>query len=364
MRVLRRVIEAAARSGMRPRDAFVFDLDRRADEVSGTFLSKRALVRIQDELNPAPHRHLVQDKLEYHAACLARGVAAPRVLALVDAGAGDDGSAARLDARRIRSEGEMAAFLSALPDPTRLILKKRNGSHGDGMLALTVTASGAVDAQGATLEPGAILRHCSATDSGGGYLVQRWLEPDPALRPLMPGPGLGCVRMITVLVGGEVRIPFASVRIPVGRNIIDDLDYGRHGNLIAAVDVRDGTVGTARGPSRTQRHRLEVFATHPDTGAAIEGSRIPHWPEIRRTVAAGARAFPELLTLGWDVAVASEGIRLLEGNHHWDPHGAQITLQRGIASEMAALAVEAKQGSRRAQPHPATDTTRPVAIGS
>ncbi len=346
-RTLRRLVEAAAKSSMKPRDALVFDLDRRADEIAGTFLSKRSLVQIQDTLNPLPHHCLVQDKLNYHAECLVRGVAAPQVLAVVDVSSGADDPAARVNARRICSEGDMAVFLAALPDPTRLIFKKRNGSHGEGLLALTATAAGAIDVQGAKLESGAILRHCQATASDSGYLVQPWLEPDPALRPLMPGPGLGCVRVMTVLIGNEVRIPFAVVRIPVGANVIDDLDYGTRGNLIASVDVAEGTVGKAWGPSRSRRHRLDVYTHHPDTGAAIEGFRVPHWPELRHVVSAGARAFPELLTLGWDVGVTTNGILLLEANHHWDPHGPQITLQRGIGPEMAALAARASSGSTR-----------------
>ena len=75
----------------------------------------------------------------------------------------------------------------------------------------------------------------------------------------------------------------------------------------------------------------------------IEGFQIPHWPEVLELVRQGAVAFPELRTIGWDVAISSSGIFLLEGNHHWDPEGAQVSLQRGIRSEMEALAAKAQQ---------------------
>lgn len=341
LRVVRRLVLAAARAGMKPREAFVFDLDRRSDEPAGAFLSKRSAVRIQDILNPAQHHHLVQDKLAYHIACVERGVAAPRILAVL--GFGPDGDrAAELRAQRIDGEADLEAFLTSQLDGTRLIFKKINGSHGEGLLALTVSGAGAIAVDGTNLDAAAILRHCEVYRSGRGYLVQHWLQPDPAFGPVMPGPALGAVRLITMLIGQEVQIPFGTIRLPIGSNVIDDLDFGRTGNLIAEVGLTDGTLGRAWGPSRTRAHRLEICPVRPDTGAPIEGFRIPYWPEILRVVSTGARAFPELTTLGWDVVVTSDGIQLLEANHHWDPHGTQVTLQRGIGPEMAGFLAQAR----------------------
>jgi Sugar-transfer associated ATP-grasp len=342
-RVARRLVQAAVQLEMKPQDTLLFDLDRRpADDARG-FLSKRSLTRLEDTLNPAAHHHLVGNKLDYHVACAARGVAAPPVLAVIDLGP-DDGRRARLGAARIGGEADLAAFLGSPPDATRrLVFKAFEGSYGRGLLAVTVGADGAaVGADGRRLAPAAILRHCHAHRAAKGFLVQTWLEPDPALRPLMPGRALGTVRVVTVLVGGDqVRVPYAFVKIPVGANVSDAFDHGRTGNLLAAVDVADGTVGPAWGPSPTRPRRLEARPAHPDTGAAVEGFRIPRWPEVLRAVSRGARAFPELRTLGWDVAITTAGVFLLEGNHHWDPHGPQVTLQRGIGREMEALAAQA-----------------------
>jgi hypothetical protein len=341
LRTVRRLVEAAVRQGMRPVDALLFGLDHRTDQDSGKFLSKRMLTRLEDTLNPPTHHHLVRNKLDYHAACAERGVAAPRVLAVLSFEP-DEGRQGKLGAVRIAGEDDLSSFLASLPDGTRLVFKTFEGSYGHGMLMLTVAAGGAVGAGGEPLTPSAILRRCEAHRLAKGYLVQRWLEPDPAMRPLMPGRALGAVRVVTLLAGKGALTPYAFVKIPVGKNTSDAFDHGRTGNLIAAVNVTDGIVGRAWGPSRTARHRLDVYDAHPETGIAIEGFRIPHWPEIVRVVSAGARAFRELRTLGWDVAVTTEGILLLEANHHWDPHGPQITLQRGISPDMQALAARAR----------------------
>jgi hypothetical protein len=199
-----------------------------------------------------------------------------------------------------------------------------------------------LDHDGRRVDAAAVLGHCEARRNEGGFIVQPWLEPHPALRPLMPGRGLGTVRVVTFLVGDEVRVAFAFVKIPVGTAIYDAFNHGRTGNLLARVDVADGTVAIAWGPSPTHQRRLATYAAHPDTGAAIEGFRIPCWPEVLRTVAEGARAFPELKTLGWDVAVASDGVFLLEANHHWDPEAAQFVLRRGLRPDMEALVAQAR----------------------
>ena len=116
--------------------------------------------------------------------------------------------------------------------------------------------------------------------------------------------------------------------------------------MAVGLDALTGRIGVARGPSPTSRYRLEVCDKHPDTDVRIEGFQIPHWPEILEIVSKGASAFPELRTIGWDVAVTTTGIFLLEGNHNWDPEGPQISLQRGVRTEMEALVAEVLKGNR------------------
>ena len=338
----RSVVEAAWRLEMRPKDALLFDLDHRPAEFLDGFLSKRGLTRLQDRFNPPTHHHLVRNKLAYHVVCRQSGVPTPPVLAVVRTSTDESGRVPG-DLPLIRDEAGLSGFLATQGAGTRLVLKMAEGSYGKGLLGLVVTAEGVLDAEGRRLGPAEILRHCHARRAGGGFLIQPWLEPDQALRPLMPGRALGTIRVVTVLRDDEVLLPpFSSMRIPVGANITDAFAGGKSGNLTAAVDVGTGMVGEAWGPSRDRPHRLDPCPVHPDTGVTIAGFALPHWAEVRRLVAEGARAFPQLRTLGWDVAITASGIQLLEANHHWDPHGPQIALQRGIRTDMAALVAGAR----------------------
>jgi hypothetical protein len=340
------VVQTAVKFRIKPQDLFLYDLDRRPAADVREYVSKRAHTLLQDALNPAQYHHLAENKLDYHVACSVRGVPAPPVLAVVDFRS-DDGRCAQLNCSRIESESDMAVFLGSLPTGTRLIFKSLGGSFGRGLLSVTTDVDGVVDIDGQRLTPAAILRHCEARRAEGGFLVQRWLAPHQALRPLMPGRALGTVRVVTVLVGGQVQVPFAYLKIPVGNNAFDAFNHGTSGNLMASVDVANGRLGPAWAPSQKSRYRAQVCQAHPDTGVAIEGFCVPNWLDVLQVTAQSARAFPELRTLGWDVAVTSDGIFLLEANHHWDPHALQVLLRRGLRPAMEALLAQAG-GSQRA----------------
>ena len=65
--------------------------------------------------------------------------------------------------------------------------------------------------------------------------------------------------------------------------------------------------------------------------------KIPSWKEIKDQVIKAVAAFPELNTLGWDVAFTEKGIYFLEANAHWGSDIHQITLNRGLKGELKKL---------------------------
>ena len=350
LRVAGLVVQAAVRLDLTASEALAVDIDRHSPSSAQEFLSKQRLTKMQNLLNPLEHHHLVYNKLHFHEACVLRGVPAPPVLAIVDF-ADHEAQARTLGVPRLTQEQEFTGYLRALPQGTRLIVKGIEASHGEGLLAITTVSEGNVDLEGRRLAATDIWRHCRRHRAFRGFILQPWLEPDPALRPIMPSQALGTVRLTTVILKGQPRILYGSIKLPVGSNIYDNFSGGVTGNLIADVDVESGRLGNARGSTTPPTFRLEVRERHPDTGATIKGFQLPHWPESLQTVLNGAAAFPELRTVGWDVAITSTGILLLEGNHNWDPAAPQITLQRGIRSEMEALLAEVKAEAKADELH-------------
>jgi Sugar-transfer associated ATP-grasp len=178
--------------------------------------------------------------------CAARGIPAPKVLAMVAVGAGANADI-ELDAVRVEDAPALSSFLGSFGKRTRLIFKAIEGSYGHGTLSLKVDGGVASDAAGRPVDAEAVMRHCRAYPLAKGFIVQAFLTPDPALQPYMPGGALGTVRVVTVVVRGEALIPYAFLKVPVGKNSNDAFDHGQSGNLAAAVSPVDGTIGPAWG---------------------------------------------------------------------------------------------------------------------
>jgi hypothetical protein len=57
-----------------------------------------------------------------------------------------------------------------------------------------------------------------------------------------------------------------------------------------------------------------VFDTHPLTGAAIFGRKIPRWEEVLDLARRTHAVFSDHVAIGWDIAVLEGGPALVEGN--------------------------------------------------
>ena len=92
--------------------------------------------------------------------------------------------------------------------------------------------------------------------------------------------------------------------------------------FLREVDVTTGRYGNAR---TLVDNRIVFEREHPDTGVVIEGE-LPHWDDIRRKILAIARSAPQLEYLGFDVAITTDGFRLLEVNRYPDyPRISRLT---------------------------------------
>lgn len=61
-----------------------------------------------------------------------------------------------------------------------------------------------------------------------------------------------------------------------------------------------------------------LYTRHPDSGLVFEGRQIPFYHEAVEMVLSAQRALPQILSVGWDVAITPNGPVLMEGNYDWD----------------------------------------------
>lgn len=123
------------------------------------------------------------------------------------------------------------------------------------------------------------------------------------------------VRIITMWDDetSEAFVPIATHRIGTERSA--PVDNCTQGGLTAEIDLETGVVGRAVQPLSVDEK--EWYATHPDTGAQIEGVEVPGWQTIRDEVLKMAAALPETPYLVWDLIVTGEGeFVVIEANNN------------------------------------------------
>ena len=242
---------------------------------------------------------------------------------------------------------QLEAFLKRMQG-RRVVLKLAAGSYGVGMSSVQVGDT-LTDHLGNTMQPNEVMQHCLKTLSltGSGqkdlpsarcYVIQEHLLPHPSLRPIMPGLALGTFRIVTYRdQGGTVSIPFAFAKIPRQHSLNDNFQHGTTGNFLCGIEIHDGHLMDARGKVDPNAVLIERIERHPDSGFRFQDFFVPQWQALCEAASHAAKAFPEFRTVGWDVALTPAGPMILEGNWHYDPDGPQITLDRGIKSQVRNL---------------------------
>lgn len=288
--------------------------------------------RLQRRAAPAAFRRLEEDKVLFWKRCTDAGlptVPITAVLASARAAPTDPPSSeSRLDV--VRTGAELRGLLHPL-DPFAGFAKPVGGGQGYGAFTFEVRG-GRVSTASGEMSFEELYDHCmSLPFAADGYVIQPRMCVHPGLAEVMPGPGLGTIRLVTFLApDGTVAIPWAVLKIPGRGQVVCN---PRLGALILPVDLATGRLGTAVGPTPDTWvvHELEA---HPDTGVRFDDVVVPGWTDVVRLVERAARDFAELPCLGWDLAITDEGPLLLETNWAFGIYTQQIALDRGLRTEL------------------------------
>ena len=282
---------------------------------------------LQRRVSPVRHRQVEEDKLQFWRRCVGRGLPTIPVTALVTRGEHPSvprgvpvaGSAAELEGM-LRPLAPFAGFAKPL-------------GAGQGYGAFPFDVHG----DEVTLPDGKgdikfLFEHCARLRiNTQGYLFQPRMLAHPGLRSVMPGPGLGSLRLVTFLGrDGRVEMPWVVLKSP-GRGAF--ICHPRLGALLAPVDPETGRLGMAVGPTAELQVTRPV-ERHPETGARYQDVVVPEWAALKEMVVRAAREFDELPCLGWDIAVTTDGPVLIETNWKFATTGPQVALGRGLRAEL------------------------------
>jgi hypothetical protein len=277
------------------------------------FLSKARMVAIQKRINPAGWEFVLSDKGIFARYAMAAGLPTPQFIAW----SFRDGTGSAADGRRFATVEEWCRFLEE-ETPEEFVLKPARSAYGSAVHLYRREGKAFFRFDGTAVTA----RSLAAELRGGGrfdsMVVQERVRNHPDLVRLSGAEGLQTVRIVSV-VGrdGTVSLLNAFFKPIVGRNEVDNFRHGSTGNLLAAVRLEDGMLADAVGFA--PKGGILEIPTHPETGMAFRGFRLPFWEEALALVRKAALAFVPVRMIGFDVALTPAGPVLIEGNYWPDP---------------------------------------------
>lgn len=138
-------------------------------------------------------------------------------------------------------------------------------------------------------------------------LVEEAIQQHPDVAALHPQ-SLNTLRLVTMRgIDGRSRYIAGMQRMGMGEMFLDNLSRG---GLAVGIDLD----GALRKWGYTEDPRKKGVSLHPDTGVIFGGRRIPFWREAVDLACRAHEGFPCIHSVGWDVAVTSEGPVLIEAN--------------------------------------------------
>lgn len=290
--------------GYLPDEATLLGLLNFDGEIKEHYISKSHMVARQKILNHPSFQHVTEDKAVFYAFCAKLGLPIPGLLALFFKNA----SGLHWGHGPLASEEQWIDFFEN-KCPDEFVIKPSSGVYGDDIIFVEKGAGGFSGKE--------LFKKLAANQRYDSFVVQECLCNHQDLMEINPKRGLQTLRVTTYIDKNlVVHIAYAFFKPIVGDMRIDNHKSGTTGNLLCEIDLQDGTLGvpllvTENGPVK--------IPNHPDTNRTIEGIVLPFWEEAFDVAKKMAPHFLPMRTIGWDIAISSQGIRVIEGNARWDP---------------------------------------------
>jgi hypothetical protein len=300
-------------AGVLPPWYYIFELHREpraafARDFIYRWESKGGVLSLLREGNRAPRTEL-NDKARFAEYCRKRQIRAVPVLAV------------------IRGEVELRAHSRDLE--TDLFIKPICGCGGKGAERWDYSTGLYRSPGGTWVTPEAMFDRMTRRSRSVPMILQPRLRNHEALDRLNNG-ALSTVRVLTCLSeSGEPEVLGAAMRMAIGSNrTVDNLHAG---GIACTVALETGVLGPASNLGADSR--LGWLDRHPDTGAAITGTKLPQWDEVRELAARAHRAFADRVLVGWDIAITPDGPIIVEGNGSPDLDIMQRFVRHGLMTE-------------------------------
>ena len=153
-----------------------------------------------------------------------------------------------------------------------------------------------------------------------GTVIEECIVQDQRLARWNPS-SVNTIRMNTFLLDGTVSLFTSFIRTGRTGSFVDN---GAMGGLFASIDTESGEIITDGYDEKGIAYR-----EHPDSGVPFRGERIPRWQELVELTRSMALEMPDMVYIGWDMALTPDGWEPVEANRG-EFVAQQVTLHRGL----------------------------------
>ncbi len=312
-------------------------MDKTETEICTFLSSEFAWSKFFPTLN-GPQRQILNDKLVTQRFLESFGIKMPTLLGLWHPAYG-----AQSNGDPLRTYEQFYAMVEqemTEQDTLDLFLKPRAGRLGKNVQSISVRKS----AEGFTVSPPdacaielrAFLAELTIDDhshfgsADQGWIIQHKVVQHPDLAALNPT-SLNTLRLVThlrlpsVISDDESLVRLDQAFFRVGRLGTTSDGWTVGAGLLIDVDIADGRLSKGRFSSNNGG---QLTSVHPDSQINFDGKLLPFWEDAIELCKTAALFFPDVRSIGWDVAITPEGPILVEGNTSWVPLGLQ-TFDRG-----------------------------------
>ncbi|NJO33193.1 MAG: hypothetical protein HC869_08635 [Rhodospirillales bacterium] len=192
-----------------------------------------------------------------------------------------------------------------------LFLKPMRGRGGRGCERWQWLGDGRYQSQdGDLLSDTELLAHIQKAARSHAMMVQEAMKPHAELCDLSLTVLTSCRMMTVKNEAGGFEATHAVFKSSTKQGAI--VDNFHKGGIVSKVDMQTGALGPASdaGVGRP----CVWLERHPLSGGQIAGRRLPLWKETVDLVCRAHAAFPDRITIGWDVAITDRGPVIIEGN--------------------------------------------------
>ncbi len=265
------------------------------------YVGPEAYERMVWSLNDTDYRKISQNKLSEKALLQTLGIPTATFLGYFHRQDGSD-----TDGRRLRTPGELAAFLASCREQ-KICFKQTESWNGSGFISVTIGSPEDerwLDIGGHGAASFGDLYDMLST--GAGYVIESYIDQHADYAAYHPSSINGYRFWVVQDTRGRVTPLIANLRFGCGGALTDNSD----GRVLVDVDIETGTLSTAHLLTYTN----DTTATHPDTGLPLTGERLALFDEAKQLACRALRVFPHTRFAGVDIAMSKDGPVVLELN--------------------------------------------------